>query len=60
MTSPVARTGWDCHAHLFGPYDRFPLAAARSYTPPEATLEQYLALLRRLDLAHGVLVHPSA
>ena len=60
MTSPVARAGWDCHAHLFGPYDRFPLAAARSYTPPEATQEQYRALLARLDLAHGVLVHPSA
>ena len=30
-------TGWDCHAHLFGPYARFPLAADRSYTPPEAT-----------------------
>ena len=37
--------GWDCHAHLFGPYDRYPLAADRSYTPPEATAAQYLALL---------------
>jgi len=53
-------SGWDCHAHLFGPYDRFPLAADRSYTPPEAVATQYLALLSRLSLSHGVLVHPSA
>lgn len=52
--------GWDCHAHLFGPYERFPLAPDRSYTPPEALEHQYVALLRRLGLAHGVLVHPSA
>jgi predicted TIM-barrel fold metal-dependent hydrolase len=52
--------GWDCHAHLFGPYDRYPLAADRSYTPPEALAEGYQALLARLGLAHGVLVHPSA
>ena len=52
--------GWDCHAHLFGPYERFPLAADRSYTPPEAVASQYLALLSRLGLLHGVLVHPSA
>ncbi|MCY1163855.1 MAG: amidohydrolase family protein [Pseudomonadota bacterium] len=55
-----AVTGWDCHAHLFGPYAKFPLAADRSYTPPEALQEQYLALLARLGLSHGVLVHPSA
>ncbi len=52
--------GWDCHAHLFGPYARFPLAADRSYTPPEATEAAYLALLQRLGMDHGVLVHPSA
>ena len=52
--------GWDCHAHLFGPYDRYPLAEGRSYTPPEALLPQYLSLLERLGLDHGVLVHPSA
>jgi predicted TIM-barrel fold metal-dependent hydrolase len=52
--------GWDCHAHLFGPYDRFPLAADRSYTPPPAVAAQYLELLARLNLGHGVLVHPSA
>lgn len=51
---------WDCHAHLFGPYARFSLAADRSYTPPEAVEAQYLALLKRLGMEHGVLVHPSA
>ncbi len=53
-------TGWDCHAHVFGPYARFALAEPRSYTPPEATTGGYLALLARLGLSHGVLVHPSA
>lgn len=53
-------TGWDCHAHVFGPYARFALAAERSYTPPEASGAQYLAHLARLGLSHGVLVHPSA
>ena len=50
---------WDCHAHIFGPYETYPLAAERSYTPPEAPLPDYLALLARLGFAHGVLVHPS-
>ena len=49
-----------CHAHLFGPYASFPLADDRSYTPPEAILEHYLALLERLSLSHGVLVQASA
>jgi len=52
--------GWDCHAHLFGPYDRYPLASERSYTPDEARCQQYLDLLSRLGLSNGVLVHPSA
>jgi predicted TIM-barrel fold metal-dependent hydrolase len=59
LSDAVGR-GWDCHAHLFGPYGTFPLAAERSYTPPEALEAQYLALLARLQLGHGVLVHPSA
>jgi predicted TIM-barrel fold metal-dependent hydrolase len=53
-------SGWDCHAHLFGPYAQFPLAAERAYTPPEAVASEYLDLLSRLGLSNGVLVHPSA
>jgi predicted TIM-barrel fold metal-dependent hydrolase len=60
-TVPMAiASGWDCHAHLFGPYVDFPLAADRSYSPPEATLESYQIHLAQLGLTRGVLVHPSA
>lgn len=61
----MTRTGlpagaWDCHCHVFGPTTRFPYAEPRSYTPEDAPLEAYLALLDRLGFAHGVLVQPSA
>jgi predicted TIM-barrel fold metal-dependent hydrolase len=52
--------GWDCHAHVFGPYAAYPLADNRSYTPPEATREAYLGMLSRLGLAQGVLVQATA
>ncbi|MDO9437324.1 amidohydrolase family protein [Hydrogenophaga sp.] len=51
---------WDCHAHVFGPYADYPLAAERTYTPDEALEAQYTALLERLGMSHAVLVHPSA
>jgi predicted TIM-barrel fold metal-dependent hydrolase len=57
---PIELHGWDCHAHLFGPYSQFPLSEERSYTPPEASEEQYQSLLATLHLSNGVLVHPSA
>ena len=58
--NPTISGHWDCHAHLFGPYAKFPLAPERTYTPDEALELQYAALLERLGMAHGVLVHPSA
>jgi 2-pyrone-4,6-dicarboxylate lactonase len=57
---PPPQGAYDCHAHIFGPYARFPLATDRSYTPPEATLENYLAMLDASGITYGVLVHPSA
>ncbi len=50
----------DCHCHVFGPAARFPYAEPRSYTPDDAPLAAYLALLDRLGLARGVIVQPSA
>jgi D-galactarolactone isomerase len=50
----------DCHIHIFGPRDRFPLAADLAYMPAEASVEAYQAIQRRLDLARVVVVQPSA
>ena len=47
----------DTHAHVFGPSDRFPYAADRSYTPPDAPLEKYLGMLDAIGFACGVLVY---
>jgi predicted TIM-barrel fold metal-dependent hydrolase len=49
----------DCHFHVFGPYDRFPLAPERSYTPPEAPVPAYRRLMQRLRLDRCVIVQPS-
>jgi 2-pyrone-4,6-dicarboxylate lactonase len=51
---------WDTHAHLFGPADKFPFAAGRGYTPPEASAEKYLALLDQLGFACGLIVQGNA
>jgi predicted TIM-barrel fold metal-dependent hydrolase len=60
MPTSLPADSCDCHSHVFGPYARFPLAAERGYTPPEAPLDAYLAMLERAGLARGILVHPSA
>lgn len=50
----------DAHSHIFGPFDRFPLAESRSYTPPIATAEMHAAMLDALGLERAVIVQPSA
>jgi predicted TIM-barrel fold metal-dependent hydrolase len=49
----------DTHHHIFGPYARYPLQPLRSYTPPEATLADYLRMCKALGIERSVLVHPS-
>ncbi|MBU3625023.1 amidohydrolase family protein [Polynucleobacter sp. JS-Safj-400b-B2] len=49
----------DCHAHVCGPATQFPYAQERIYTPPDATLENYQALLKMLGVDRSVLVQPS-
>jgi 2-pyrone-4,6-dicarboxylate lactonase len=51
---------WDAHAHIFGPSDKFLYTPGRGYTPPDAPVEKYIALLDRLGFAHGVIVQGNA
>src|SRR5262245_4101306 len=52
--------GCDAHCHVFGPADKFPYAADRSYTPPDAPLAKYLAMLATVGMSRGVLLKGSA
>jgi predicted TIM-barrel fold metal-dependent hydrolase len=60
MQQVMPRGACDCHCHVFGPAARFPYAEPRSYTPDDAPLQMYIALLDRLGFDRGVLVQPSA
>jgi predicted TIM-barrel fold metal-dependent hydrolase len=57
---PPPGNACDTHAHVFGPSELFPYAEDRSYTPPDAPLEKYLAMLDTIGFARGVLVQGSA
>jgi 2-pyrone-4,6-dicarboxylate lactonase len=49
----------DTHAHVIGLPPRYPFMANRSYTPPEAPLEKYLAMLDATGMAFGGLTQVS-
>lgn len=49
----------DCHFHIFGPYDQFPLDAGRGYTPPPALVPDYLAMAEMLGIQRMVVVQAS-
>lgn len=50
----------DCHAHVFGPYDAFPVSHAMHYVPPLAPAAMHRGMLERIGLSRGVLVQPGA
>jgi predicted TIM-barrel fold metal-dependent hydrolase len=50
----------DSHFHIFGPSERFPYAAERSYTPEDAPLERLISLHETLGIARGVAVQGNA
>lgn len=49
----------DSHSHVFGPYDRFPLALPSAYPPPDAPFEVHQAMTGTLGLDRAVLIQPA-
>ena len=49
----------DTHVHIWGPFDRFPLAKGAPYTPPERTSDDLLALHGRLGVDRAVIVQTT-
>jgi predicted TIM-barrel fold metal-dependent hydrolase len=49
----------DCHTHIFGDLQRFPLTPSRTYTPEPASVEEMRALHRTLHVDRVVIVQPS-
>lgn len=47
----------DCHMHIYD--DRFPVAPGTKLRPPNATVEQYRQLQKRLGIRRNVVVTPS-
>ena len=51
---------WDAHAHVFGPADKFPYTPGRGYTPPDAPVEKFIALLDHNGCERGLVVQGNA
>ena len=49
----------DAHCHIFGPGHRFPYAPDRTYTPPDAGIDDFERLQARLGLSRAVFVQAS-
>jgi predicted TIM-barrel fold metal-dependent hydrolase len=49
----------DCHAHVFGPFDKFPLPAKPAYVPALVPFPDYVRMLRTIGISRAVLVQPS-
>lgn len=50
----------DCHVHVFGPFERYPLDPGRLYTPDPALPSDLFGMLDGAGIARAVLVQPSA
>jgi len=58
--APPPPGAWDAHCHVFGPADKFAYAEGRGYTPPDAPVEKFVALLDHNGCEHGLVVQSNA
>lgn len=49
----------DTHVHIWGPFDRFPVARDAPYTPPERNRDDLVALHQRLGVDRAVIVQTT-
>jgi predicted TIM-barrel fold metal-dependent hydrolase len=49
----------DAHCHIFGPGAKYPYAPDRPYTPPDAGLEDFRALHKKIGVGRAVIVNAS-
>ena len=49
----------DAHVHIWGPFDRFPVAQGAPYTPPERNRDDLRALHERLGVQRAVIVQTT-
>jgi 2-pyrone-4,6-dicarboxylate lactonase len=58
-TNEIPADACDCHVHVIGPQETYPMLANRPYTPPTASVELLRKHLSSLNLSRVVLIQPS-
>jgi 2-pyrone-4,6-dicarboxylate lactonase len=56
---PAFTAAWDCHVHVFGPRDRYPLQPASRYLPAPVTADDLQVHMARVGARSVVLVQAS-
>src|SRR6476660_3182794 len=59
LTFEIPSHACDCHTHIYGDQQRFPLSSQRVYTPETALPDEMSALHRALHIERVVIVTPS-
>jgi 2-pyrone-4,6-dicarboxylate lactonase len=58
-TFKLPQLSCDAHCHIFGPGTKYPYAPDRPYTPPDAPLEDFRTLHKKLGVGRAVIVNAS-
>jgi 2-pyrone-4,6-dicarboxylate lactonase len=59
MRATLPSGAWDCHTHIYGPWEQFQLPKGAAYQPAAAPFHALLAMHARLGIERGVLVQAA-